>query len=433
MARARQQPAGARRRPPRRRDLSRTWRARRALERIERDARATPRRACPARGSRASASQWRLGPAEFFAGIPGTVGGALAMNAGAWGGETWQHVVDVDVARPPRRRRTRAAGEYRSATARCARPRRRVVRRRAPRVRAQPGRERRARSANCWSGARQTQPIGAWSCGSTFTNPPGDHAARLIDAAGLKGFRIGGAVGVGEARELHHQRGQRPRAADIEAADRARAGRGRALHGVRLVPEVRIVGEPRMSAAAHDPGTARARPRRRTSAASPCCSAATPPSARCRCQSGRNVLAALQAPRRRCRMRSTASRRRCRARQRGLRPRLEHHARPRRRERRGAGCARVRSACPTPAAACSASALTLDKLRTKRSGSPPACRRRRYVRARGRGRLSRAVARIGLPLIVKPSLAGLERRHQQVQARRPAARRPTRTRARSIR
>src|SRR6202789_3575865 len=41
--------------------------------------------------------KWGLGPAEFFAGIPGTLGGALAMNAGAWGGETWRHVLEVDV------------------------------------------------------------------------------------------------------------------------------------------------------------------------------------------------------------------------------------------------------------------------------------------------------------------------------------------------
>src|SRR4029077_9763128 len=41
--------------------------------------------------------KWGLGPAEFFAGIPGTLGGALAMNAGAWGGETWRHVIEVDV------------------------------------------------------------------------------------------------------------------------------------------------------------------------------------------------------------------------------------------------------------------------------------------------------------------------------------------------
>ncbi len=52
---------------------------------------------------------------------------------------------------------------------------------------------------------KATQPIGAWSCGSVFTNPPGDHAARLIEAAGLKGFRIGDAGGVAEARQLHHQ------------------------------------------------------------------------------------------------------------------------------------------------------------------------------------------------------------------------------------
>jgi D-alanine-D-alanine ligase len=52
---------------------------------------------------------------------------------------------------------------------------------------------------------RQTQPIGEWSCGSVFTNPPGDHAARLIETAGLKGFRIGDASVSSEARQFHHQ------------------------------------------------------------------------------------------------------------------------------------------------------------------------------------------------------------------------------------
>jgi UDP-N-acetylmuramate dehydrogenase len=59
--------------------------------------------------------KWGLGPAEFFAGIPGTLGGALAMNAGAFGGETWKHVFEVDVLDRRGIRRTRAARRIRSA------------------------------------------------------------------------------------------------------------------------------------------------------------------------------------------------------------------------------------------------------------------------------------------------------------------------------
>ena len=78
-----------------------------------------------------------------------------------------------------------------------------------------------------------------------FTNPPGDHAARLIEAAGLKGFRIGDASVSRQAREFHHQ----PRAGDgaptseqlIAHVQRDGAS---ACTACALQPEVRIVGEP---------------------------------------------------------------------------------------------------------------------------------------------------------------------------------------------
>jgi UDP-N-acetylmuramate dehydrogenase len=56
--------------------------------------------------------KWGLGPAEFLAGIPGTLGGALAMNAGAWGGEIWRHVAEVEVLDRRGRRHTRTPADY---------------------------------------------------------------------------------------------------------------------------------------------------------------------------------------------------------------------------------------------------------------------------------------------------------------------------------
>jgi UDP-N-acetylmuramate dehydrogenase len=188
-------------------------------------------------------AKWLLGPAEFFAGIPGTVGGALAMNAGAWGGETWPHVVEVDVVDRGGTRRTRLAGEYHYGYRRVQAPAAgewfvAVRFEFAP----QPG----ATAETIKSllvRRRDTQPIGAWSCGSTFTNPPGDHAARLIDSAGLKGCRVGGAVvSTKHANFLINEGGAT--AADLEQLIGHVQAEVERRHGVRLVPEVRIVGEP---------------------------------------------------------------------------------------------------------------------------------------------------------------------------------------------
>jgi UDP-N-acetylmuramate dehydrogenase len=68
--------------------------------------------------------KWGLGPAEFFAGIPGTLGGALAMNAGAFGGETWRHVVEVATIDRHGQERTRGPGEFKASVARASTKRR---------------------------------------------------------------------------------------------------------------------------------------------------------------------------------------------------------------------------------------------------------------------------------------------------------------------
>ena len=86
------------------------------------------------------------------------------------------------------------------------------------------------------------QPTGVRSCGSVFRNPPGDHAGRLIEASGLKGRRVGGAVISGKhANFIVNDAGAR--AADVEALIRQVAEEVERRQGVRLEPEVRIIGE----------------------------------------------------------------------------------------------------------------------------------------------------------------------------------------------
>jgi UDP-N-acetylmuramate dehydrogenase len=90
---------------------------------------------------------------------------------------------------------------------------------------------------------KQTQPIGEWSCGSVFTNPPGHHAARLIEAAGLKGFRVGDASVSDKHANFIINHGA-ARAADVEAVILHVQRVVEKIHGISLHTEVRILGEP---------------------------------------------------------------------------------------------------------------------------------------------------------------------------------------------
>ena len=186
--------------------------------------------------------RWGLGPAEFLAGIPGTLGGALAMNAGAFGGEIWQHVVEVQTIDRRGVEHLRAASEFQVGYRRVNAP--------APDegfLAARLHFEKKAAANDADVRAllarrKASQPIGAWSCGSVFTNPPGDHAARLIEASGLKGYRIGDAA-VSQKHANFIVNYGAASAADVEQLiEHVRATVER-VHGVRLTPEVRILGE----------------------------------------------------------------------------------------------------------------------------------------------------------------------------------------------
>lgn len=187
--------------------------------------------------------KWGLGPAEFFAGIPGTLGGALAMNAGAFGGETWSHVVSVATLDRNGVRHERAKSEYSVGYRHVSGVANEWFLGAHLRFEQRPG------VSNddirvLLARRKATQPIGEWSCGSVFTNPQGDHAARLVESAGLKGTRIGGA----RVSEMHANfivNDGTASAADIEQLIRQVQQVVEQRHGVKLQTEVRIVGEGR--------------------------------------------------------------------------------------------------------------------------------------------------------------------------------------------
>jgi UDP-N-acetylmuramate dehydrogenase len=186
--------------------------------------------------------KWGLGPAEFFAGIPGTLGGALAMNAGAWDGETWRHVIEVDVVDRHGARHTRPYSDYKISYRQVRGPAdewfiaARMEFERKPGVND-------AAIRDLLERRKATQPIGEWSCGSVFTNPPGEHAGRLIEKAGLKGFRIGDAS-VSEKHANFIINHGAARAADIEALIVHVQRTVAEFHHIELTTEVRIVGDP---------------------------------------------------------------------------------------------------------------------------------------------------------------------------------------------
>ncbi len=187
--------------------------------------------------------KWGLGPAEFLAGIPGTLGGALAMNAGAFGGETWPRVRSVDVTDARGNARRRDAREYSYGYRHIVAPAaNEFFLAAALQFESRPGITDEA-MRELLAKRKETQPIGEWSCGSTFTNPPGDHAARLIEASGLKGHRIGDIMVSTKHANFLVNAGAAT-AADVErlvAHVREQVAR---RFNVTLTPEFRTVGEP---------------------------------------------------------------------------------------------------------------------------------------------------------------------------------------------
>lgn len=192
--------------------------------------------------ARFAASQNRAG-AEFMAGIPGTVGGALAMNAGCYGGETWQWVSEVKTINRAGLVQTRMKAEYQPSY-------RHVTHPSADEwflggwfaVPAGDGKASAEQIKQLLAKRLASQPLNMPSAGSTFRNPEGDFAARLIEASGLKGLTIGGAQ-VSEKHANFIVNLGHASAADIEALINQVKSTVLAKQGVALVQEVKVIGE----------------------------------------------------------------------------------------------------------------------------------------------------------------------------------------------
>jgi UDP-N-acetylmuramate dehydrogenase len=185
--------------------------------------------------------------AEFLAGIPGTIGGALAMNAGCYGAETWDVAVRALTVARNGALRVRGRDEFEFGY--------RHLELRGARIgedewfagawfgfRRGDGERSRARVKELLGRRIATQPLNLPNAGSVFRNPPGDHAARLVEACGLKGRAIGGArISEKHANFIVNPKGAGT-AADIEALIALAQAEVHARFGVDLVAEVRIVG-----------------------------------------------------------------------------------------------------------------------------------------------------------------------------------------------
>lgn len=184
-----------------------------------------------------------LADGEFWAGIPGTMGGALRMNAGCFGRETWQAVVEVKTMTRDGQIRVRRPEEFELAyrhvsglqtdewfvAATCSLPSGEKEKS------LQLIKELLAHRAN-------TQPTNEYNCGSVFRNPPGNFAARLIESCGLKGRQLGGAV-VSEKHANFIVNQGIASACDIESLIELVRTTVQQSTNIELIREVHIIGD----------------------------------------------------------------------------------------------------------------------------------------------------------------------------------------------
>jgi UDP-N-acetylmuramate dehydrogenase len=179
---------------------------------------------------------------EFGEGIPGTVGGGLVMNAGAFGGEMARVVTRVHGVTADGLARALTKDEVNFAYRRTDLPPRFVITRVDFELRHGDRDELRARVGDLRSKRAARQPRGLPNAGSVFKNPPGNFAGRLLESAGLKGARMGGAAFSGQHANFIVNLGG-ARADEVRALIEMARSRVMESTGVTLEPEVRMIGE----------------------------------------------------------------------------------------------------------------------------------------------------------------------------------------------
>ena len=182
-----------------------------------------------------------LAGAEPFAGVPGTVGGAVVMNAGTTLGEAKDLVRSVTLVLPGGEVKVWTAHELSFAYRHATIPRGAVVATAELTLTEDEVSERRQRRQELLQRRKRTQPLDLPSCGSTFTNPEGDYAGRLIEVVGLKGHRIGGASISAKHANFIVNHGE---ATAQDILDLIRLARTRVFEqtGILMEPEVRLMG-----------------------------------------------------------------------------------------------------------------------------------------------------------------------------------------------
>ena len=195
-----------------------------------------------AKCAKVSAAQGLTG-VEFMAGIPGTVGGALHMNAGAFGVETWERVAHVLVIDRQGQLRERSPQDYQVSYRQVIGPADEWFV--AATLQLDVGESATAQASirTLLQERNRKQPIGVFSCGSVFRNPESDYAGRLIEASGLKGYSIGGAEVSSKHANFIINTGAAT-AKDIEALIAHVKATVLQEHQVNLETEVKIVGNP---------------------------------------------------------------------------------------------------------------------------------------------------------------------------------------------
>jgi len=180
--------------------------------------------------------------AEFLAGIPGCMGGALAMNAGAFGSETWNIITAVRTIDRDGRICKQPVTDFRIGYRSVHTEKETWFISAELILQPDPAANSADTIKTLLDKRAQTQPVGLHSCGSVFRNPPGDHAGRLIEACGLKGMQYGNAsISEKHANFIINQGGAS--AADIEFLITKAQAAVQEKFNIKLIPEAKIVGE----------------------------------------------------------------------------------------------------------------------------------------------------------------------------------------------